>query len=257
MKPSFYFVLWIVIYPLLDLFNSSFISNNAFIIALVIVWVLSRKIERMMPDTIKYDRALQTAPALEDVYTGNVASFRKRIFQEANVEIVAAIYFIVTMVVIALSMMKTGVSDWIALVVFGLFAFGSVSRSISLLKANAKLKSNPTIEQCKEIATEVYKQDCAAYCASRNEIPYSHILPEKPKHYNAFKVVSIIFAVVAALFGFYYIVSGAIVMLCNSSVEVGALAGMVLLYGTLAAYFGVKDFIVCIRTKTPSAKIME
>ena len=64
MKPSFYFVLWIVIYPLLDLFNSSFISNNAFIIALVIVWVLSRKIERMMPDTIKYDRALQTVPAL-------------------------------------------------------------------------------------------------------------------------------------------------------------------------------------------------
>ena len=257
MKPSFYFVLWIVIYPLLDLFNSSFISNNAFIIALVIVWVLSRKIERMMPDTIKYDRALQTAPALEDVYTGNVASFRKRIFQEANVEIVAAIYFIVTMVVIALSMMKTGVSDWIALVVFGLFAFGSVYRSISLLKANAKLKSNPTIEQCKEIATEVNKQDCAAYCAARNEIPYSQILPEKPKHYNAFKVVSIIFAVVAALFGFYYIVSGAIVMLCNSSVEVGALAGMVLLYGTLAAYFGVKDFIVCIRTKNPSAKIME
>lgn len=250
MKPSFYFVLWIMIYPLLDLFNTPFISNNAFIIALVIVWVLTKKIERMMPDTLTYDHALQTAPALEDIYTGNVSSFRKRIFQEANVEIVATIYFILTTVVITLSMMKTGVSDWIALVVFGLCALGSVFRSISLLKANAKLKSNPTIEQCKEISTEVYEQDFAAYCAARNENPYSEVLPDRPKHYNVFKVASIIFAVVAALFGFYYIVSGAIVMLCNSSVEVGAVAGMVLLYGTLAAYFGVKDFIACIRTKS-------
>lgn len=38
MKTSFYFVLWILIYPILGLFNNSFIDNNAFIVALAIVW---------------------------------------------------------------------------------------------------------------------------------------------------------------------------------------------------------------------------
>ena len=37
MKTSFYFVLWILIYPILGLFNNSFIDNSAFIVAFAIV----------------------------------------------------------------------------------------------------------------------------------------------------------------------------------------------------------------------------
>lgn len=76
MKTSFYFVLWILIYPILGLFNNSFIYNNAFIVALAIVWGLSWLLNRIMPDTLTYERVLQVAPILEDVYTGNVASLR-------------------------------------------------------------------------------------------------------------------------------------------------------------------------------------
>lgn len=62
MKTSFYFVLWILIYPILGLFNNRFIDNNAFIVALAIVWGLSWLLNRMMPDTLTYERVSQFAP---------------------------------------------------------------------------------------------------------------------------------------------------------------------------------------------------
>ncbi len=41
MKTSFYFVVWILIYPLLGLLHNSFIDNNSFLVALAAVWGLS------------------------------------------------------------------------------------------------------------------------------------------------------------------------------------------------------------------------
>lgn len=84
MKTSFYFVLWILIYPILGLFNNGFIDNNAFIVALAIVWGLSWLLNRMMPDTQTYERASQVAPILEDVYSGIVSSFKKRLVRDSH-----------------------------------------------------------------------------------------------------------------------------------------------------------------------------
>ena len=103
MKTSFYFVLWILIYPILGLFNNTVINDNAFIVALAVVWGSSWLLNRIMPETLTYERASQIAPILEDVYTGNVTSFKKRLSREANIEIITAIYFIVTTIVIAIS----------------------------------------------------------------------------------------------------------------------------------------------------------
>ena len=150
MKTSFYFVLWILIYPILGLLNNSFIDNNAFIVALAVVWGLSWVLNRIMPNTLTYERALNVAPILEDVYTGNVASFSKRLSKEATIELVTAIYFIVTTIVIAIAIFKAGVNDWIALIIFGFFTFGAISRSAGLIKAKTDLKNNPNPEQCME-----------------------------------------------------------------------------------------------------------
>lgn len=61
MKTSFYFVLWIMIYPILGLFNNSFIDNNAFVVALVAVWGLSWLLNQVMPKTLTYERVTQVA----------------------------------------------------------------------------------------------------------------------------------------------------------------------------------------------------
>ena len=255
MKTSFYFVLWILIFPILGIFNNSFIDNNAFIVALAIVWGLSWLLNRMMPDTLTYERVSQVAPILEDVYTGNVSSFKKRLVRESNIETVTAIYFIVTTIVIALAIFKAGVNDWIALLIFGFFTYGAISRSISLIGAKATLKSNPLPEQCMKIAYETYKLDYASYYDAHNGISYQQMLPPKPKHFKAFRVFSIVFAAIATLLGLLYIILGILIMLSQANLEAGAVAGMYFLYGSLAAYFGVKDFVSCLHTESNAMTI--
>lgn len=249
MKTSFYFVLWILIYPILGLFNNSFIDNNAFIVAYAIVWGLSLLLSRIMPDTLTYEKAAEIAPILEDVYTGNVPAFMKRLSRETKIQAVTAIYFIVTTFVIALAIFKAGVNDWIALAIFGFFAFGAISRSISLSRAKSELKSNPTPQQCMEIADDTYKLDYASYYNAHNGVSYADMLPPKPKHYKVFQILSIVIAAIASLLGLLYIIIAVLTMLFHSSFEAGAVAGMWLLYGSLATYFGVIDFISCIHTK--------
>lgn len=255
MKTSFYFVLWILIYPILGLFNNSFIDKNAFIVALAIVWGLSWLLNRIMPNTLTYERVSQVAPILEDVYTSNVDSFKKRLVRESNIETVTAIYFTVTTVVIALAIFKAGVNDWIALVIFCFFTYGAISRSISLIRAKATLKSNPTPEQCMEIADETYKLDYASYYDAHNGVSYQDMFPPKPKYFKAFRVFSVVISAIASLLGLLYIILGVLIMLSQTTLEAGAVAGMYFLYGSLAAYFGVKDSVSCLHTKSNTMTI--
>lgn len=168
MKTSFYFVLWILIYPILGLFNNDFIAENSFVVAIAVVWGLSWLLNRMMPETLTYERVSQIAPVMENVYTGNVEAFIKRLRTETRIETFTSIYFIVTTAVIAYAVFKAGVNDWIALIVFGFFTFGAISRSIKYCKALTTVKSNPTPEQCVETAEEVYELDYATYYEEDN-----------------------------------------------------------------------------------------
>ena len=223
--------------------------------ALAIVWGLSWLLNRIMPDTLTYERVLQVALILEDVYTGNVASFKKRLVRESNIETVTAIYFIVTTIVIALAIFKAGVNDWIALVIFGFFTYGAISRSIFLMRAKATLKSNPTPEQCMEIADDTYKLDYASYYDAHNGVSYQDMLPAKPKYFTAFKIFSVVIAAIASLLGLLYIILGVLIMLSQTTLEAGALAGMYFLYGSLAAYYGMKDFVSCLQIKSNTITI--
>ena len=250
MKTSFYFVLWILIYPILSLLNNEFVNNNAFFVALVAVWGVSWLLNRVMPKTLTYERVSQIAPILDDVYTGNVNSFSKRLSSDTLIETVTAIYFSVTTLVVAMTIFLVGVNDfndfndWVALIVFGFFTIGAISRSIKLGKAKAALHSNPTAEECMEIATDVYQLDYASYYEAHNGVDYADILPAKPRYFKSFQIFSLVIAAIAAILGLLYIISGIEMMFINGrSIEIGALAGMYFLYGSLAAYFGVKDII--------------
>lgn len=256
MKTSFYFVLWILIYPILGLLNNEFVNNNSFLVALVAVWGLSWLLNRVMPKTLIYERVSQIAPILEDVYTGNVSSFSKRLSSDTLIETVTAIYFSVTTLVVALTIFLVGVNDWVALIVFGFFTIGAISRSIKLGKAKARLHSNPTAEECMEIATDVYQLDYRSYYEAHNGIEYSDMLPPKPRYFKGFQIFSLVMAGIAAILGLLYIISGILLMFNGRSIEIGALAGMYFLYGSLATYFGLKDIITITQSfKKKSAPI--
>lgn len=242
MKTSFYFVLWILVYPILGLFNNTFIANNSFIVALALVWGLSWLLNRTMPKILTYERASQIAPIMEDVYTGNVPAFIQRLRTDTRIETFTSIYFLVTTVVIAYAVFAAGVNDWVALIVFGFFTFGAISRSIKLNNALSTTKSSPTPEQCVETAEEMYQFDYANYYEGRQAYSYEQMLPERPNHFKAFQIFSVVIAGICSLLGLLYIVLAVLVMIGSDNLATDALAGMCLLYGSLAAYFGIKDF---------------
>jgi len=77
---------------------------------------------------------------------------------------------------------------------------------------------------------------------------YEGVFPPRPRYFNVFQWISIILASIAALLGLGYIILGAIIFLTNYQMEAQALACMYFLYGSLAAYFGVKDFITILQS---------
>lgn len=244
MKTSFYFALWIAIYPLLGMLDNSFVNNNSFIIALAIVWGLSWLLPRLMPNVFAYENASQIVPMLEATYAGDVKAVNKMLTRETILETVTSIYFTLTTIAILIVVFVFGVSDWIALLVFGFFTIAAIARANNMVKARHSLSENPTQEQCADIAESVFQYPYASYAEARREAPSAAaMMPPRPKYYEVFQVFSAIVAVVAIVMGVVYILQGVDIFTDSTVFGAGAFAGMSLLYGTLAAYFGIRDLL--------------
>lgn len=243
MKTSFYFVLWILVYPVLGSFHNEFIDRNAFIVAFFLVWAVSWFLNRAMPRTLAYERASGTAPVLEEIYQGKVGEFSKRLSRDALTETITAVYFCVTTVVLLIGSLRGGPDSWFALIIFLFFAFGTVSRSVNLVKAYFRLKDNPSREECERIAVSLLRMNYGAYYERRENADYEDMFPPRPPYFIVFRVFSLLVALAAAVLGIIYIVSGFLTMISKSSVVIGAMGGMYFLYGSLAAYYGIRDTV--------------
>ena len=243
MKTSFYFFLWIIIYPLLGLFHNSWIDQNSFIVALFIVWGLSWILNKNMPDTLRYERISDLVTILEEVYTRNVRAFIHRLSRMVIVEFITAIYLGVAFVFVLFSMVRGSADDWIALLVFGFFAFGAISRAVKLNQIFQRIKHNPSAEECATVVSETFRVDYTDYYNHRIHTNADSMLPPKPRHFKAFQIFSLIIAIICALLGLYYLIMSIIILAENSSAEAISGGIMYFLYGSLAAYFGLKDTI--------------
>lgn len=246
MKTSFYFFLWIIIYPLLGLIHSPWISQNSFIVALFIVWGLSWILNKNMPDTLRYESISGMYTIMEEVYTGNINAFRKRLSRKVTIDFITAVYMGVAFIFILFSMVRGSADDWIALLIFGFFAFGTISRVVKLNQVNNRIKFNPTREECAVAIEEIYKINFASYYNSRQYSMAEAMLPPEPLHFKAFQIFSLIIAIICALFGVFYLIMSIIILVSNRSAESISGGIMYFLYGSLAAYFGIKDSIDCI-----------
>lgn len=239
MKTSFYFALWILIYPLIDLVGNDAMREHSFVVALIAVFGLSWLINRFMPEMMSYGRAVEAVPILEDVYTRNVDAFKKRLKRLFVLETVISAYLLVSII----ACLFVGSEGLITTVVFAVFAIGTIMRSVNLWKALSELKANPTSEQCMAIATEQLNLNYQSYYDERQCRAYSEMLEPKPRFYKLFSIFSIIVAAIVLLLGLRFVVSGLLIAVFGHSVGQGAFAGMLFLYGSLAMYFGVKDFV--------------
>ncbi len=249
MKTSFYFLLWIIIYPILDLVNSPVIEENSFLIALAVVWGLSWFINRSMPHILARERALEIVPILEDIYSGNIAAFRKRLSGELRVGLVTSFYFLISTVVILFAVIAYGASDWIALLIFAFFTIGQISRTSTIYKSLIEINHDPSREQCSEAARRVYNIDYSGYEGMRaSTTSSSEMLPPPAPRFKTFLIVSLIIAALCAISGVIFLGRGIILaFFADNKMIISSIAVMNFLYGSLAAYFGVKDFISSLR----------
>lgn len=246
MKTSFYFFLWIIIYPLLGLLHNPWIYRNSFIVALFVVWGLSWILNRNMPDTLRFERVSEMATILEEVYTRNVKAFMQRLSRMVTVEFITAIYLGVAFVFVLFSMVRGSADNWIALLIFGFFAFGAISRAVKLNQIYQRIRQNPTPDECASIVEETFRVDYAGYYNSRVHTTAEAMLPPQPRHFKAFQVFSLIIAIICALLGLFYLIMSIIILAENRSAEAISGGIMYFLYGSLAAYFGIKDSVSCI-----------
>ena len=242
MKTSFYFVLWTVIYPLLGLIPSETVRNNGFLFALVAVFGISWLLRKAMPGVFAYEAAARRATYLEPVYRGDVGAFRRLVHRDALVESVSAAYFVLSTVYILITCF-TDRADWFDLAVFGLLLWASASRAASLVKADRLVSGYPTPDNCAKVAEETYRYDYPAYRNAREHKPLAALMPPRPRAFGAFTVVSMIFAVLSVLCGGFYLFIAFGYGVSRFTLFSGAFSGMLVLYGLLAIYFGVRDIM--------------
>ena len=238
MKTSVYFVLWIIIYPILGLLG---FSDNSFIFAFIAIIGLSWLINKSFSNLIAYENITQTAPIYEDVYNGNVSLIIKRLTREFIVETITAIYLLMATIIMGYVVFKLDSSSTIGLVIIGLICAGAIIRSNKLHKALGSLKADISTENCEKVMNETYMLNCASYREMRQNNSYDSILPPRPRYYSVFNAVMFLFTIACILLGSFYIIISLIPIIFNGFSIAGLFYIMQFLYGSLALYFGVKD----------------
>lgn len=187
---------------------------------------------------------------LEDVYTMNVSSFRKRLLRDTVIESISTIYLIIIAIGIMHSFFASINSPRATIYVLVLFLFLTVSKGMKCSKfveAYKELKNDFTNETCMSIAEETYDLDYTAYYESHQNRTFEEILPERPRFYNIFSIVSIAFAAVTTFIGIVlFIMSINQILVYGISAFTGFECISNFVYSTLAIYFGIKDIFTSI-----------
>lgn len=209
-------------------------------------------VKNFMPDIIAYEKTLTHYPMLEDVYTMNVTSFRKRLKRDTYMACLSAAYF--SIVAISFFPLLSAIS--IALIlpapifIYVIYiAVRAIFRSINFVKAYSMLKRNPTSQTCLDIAEYTYDLDYTSYYEEHQGYTFKEVFPPVPRHYNFFRFLSIIFSVITAC----------VAMTIVSLLLLGGRSGYLDTYliiaiiqpFALALFLGIKDLITYIFTLKP------
>lgn len=241
MKTSFYFVLWILVYPILGIMNIDVINDNSFIFALITVLGISWLIRNIIGAILHHDQKVVGSTILEEIYTGNIDAFKKRLKTDIVVSTMSSIYLCLFAIFALNITLTTANNEIFTLIIFAFLGIGSVSETIKKHRAYKDLVYDPSIEQCAETADEIYKLNYTAYYEIRQTCSKNQLLTPSPKGYKAFQVISIIFAMAAIVLGMVVLSQGVFLILGESDFALHTLTGIFFLYGSLAIYFGIKD----------------
>lgn len=242
MKTSFYFVVWILVYPLLGLDNPNTMAyENSFLIAILAVFVLSWLLKTLMPKTHVYEKEVPKLLIFEDAYQGNVEAIKKRLTGGFWVNLATAAYTFMTVLMVLAEFGQPG-DHILELAIFALLCFASVRGSYKAYSLRSYLGANPDKAGCEEVVEQMYVAEYETFKGEREQKPLAEMMPPRPAHYKGFLIFSTLAAAVATILGVCLLLVG-FVFVPGSSESL-----MNILYGSLASYFGIRDMASCAKT---------
>ena len=245
MKTSFYFVMWICIYPILDLTGVPFLRENSFVVVLLVVmFVIPHLTKKIFERDIVYSRNKQVIDYFEVIYTNNIAKLKKRLMTNIILNSIVFVYFMSYLIGILLLGVPNALMQY---VVFGVLSLLIGSWIVKNVSQYMNIKD---IEEFDEYNIEyvLTENDLSAYedyKTQRADVSYEQMLASLGTGGKALKITSIVFAIVCTLLGLVYIYKCLPLLFFNFNGELLIIAMVV--YASMAVYYGINDLIESIR----------
>ena len=246
MKTSFYFVAWILAYMLIDILNIQLLKENSFVAACVIVWGGAYIMNKVFATNVQNQQVREVAKFFENIYTDDVNGLRKDVFKDLILEVSATVYLLLA--IIGFATLSTG--EFIVYVVFAFFFLLSCKNSYKLLVKYNSIKNVGSLSEfTKDSITNFLTEeeiDCYnSYCTERNEHSFDEMCPMKERSYKIYQISSVVLSIVCILLGAVLLVYW--LPLFFFANQGGFLITAMVLYASMALFYGIKDLINCLK----------
>ena len=246
MKTSFYFVSWILVYVLIDILNIQLLQENSFVAACVIVWGGAYIMNKVFATNVQNQHIREVAKFFEKIYTDDVSGLRKEVFKDLILEISATVYLLLA--IIGFATLNAG--EFVVYVVFGFFFLLSCKNTYKLLVKYNSIKNVSSLSEFTEDSITNFlteeEIDCYnSYCNERNEHSFEEMCPPKERSYKIFQIISVVISIVCILLGVVLLLSW--LPLFFFANQGGFLISAMVLYASMALFYGIKDLINCLK----------
>ena len=238
MKTSFYFFLWFIIYYLIGLTGSQLLIQNDFFVALILVFFISKIINKLFYKEIQYQANLNRTYIFEIFYSNDVKKMLKIARQKFLTQTIWAIYCMLTIA----GLLALHNTDLFIYVIFGLFGVMSMIASSKSFSQYRTIKENglPPFNESQFSAEEDYYR---RYCELRSQYSAQALQPKAPSISKWVNIISIVFALACIVGGGFYLF-----LILSDFGKLNMLFTAMLIWAVLAVYFGIKDIISSIHT---------
>ncbi|MDE6402620.1 MAG: hypothetical protein K2K86_02295 [Muribaculaceae bacterium] len=237
MKTSFYFFLWFIVYYLIGLTGIPALVNNSFVVALILVYLISRLNSKLFAQDIAYQANLNKWYIFEIFYSNEPRKLTRILRNRVIGETVWALYCILTV----FGLLLIGARDFLVLGVFGFLGVISMVASSRNFNRMRDINENglPSFDQSPYAPLS---PEYIAYREARAAYTTEQLRPQAPAISKWVNIMSIVFAALCSLIGLLYMI-----LLIGTLGNMQILDVTFLIYGVLAIYFGVKDLVTSIR----------
>ena len=245
MKTSFYFVLWICIYPILDLTGVPFLQENSFFVALLIVmFLVPNLVKKLFEKGLIYNQQKRTIDYFETIYSNNVAKLKKEIMLNIVLNSVVFVYFVSYVVGLLVLQVSDALLQYVVFSVLSLLSASWIFKNVSqyMKLKDVEYFDEDNIDYVLAVdAQPVYEQ----YKAQRATMSYQQMCESLGKGGKALKITSIVFAIACIFLGIGLIYLWLPEFFVNFNGEIIIMAMIV--YASMAIYYGISDLIQSIR----------